>query len=373
VSADNAGSAGKSGAPGGVKDRVVTWGYGAAWTVVKVLPERAAYRVFDVIADRLWARRGGQVQQLEKNLLRVLGKETTDAQLREVSRKAMRSSLRQYCEQFRAPVWSRERVMSGADFPAEDIGRLKEALSSGRGAILALGHTGNYDHAGMWLVNFTGEGFTTVAEHLKPESVAEKFLDYRRSLGMEVLPHDGGPSVFGTLARRLRTGKTVALVADRDLSASGAQVTMFGEATRIAAGPAALAVQTGAALLPVQLWYPSYGLMSIRVRPEIPVPAEGTRPEKVAVMCQQLADAYAEGIAAHPTDWHMMQKFFLADLDPAKAPRVVKPKAAEAGSESAVSEAAAEATSEAATSEAASEEAASEAAAEPSSSPQGAS
>ena len=80
-------------------------------------------------------------------------------------------------------------------------------------------------------------------------------------------------------------------------------------------------MQTGAVLLPVQLWYPSYGRMSIRVRPAIPVPEEGKRPEKVAVMCQQLADNYAEGIAAHPADWHMMQKFFLADLDPAKAPK----------------------------------------------------
>ncbi|MEZ0114124.1 lauroyl/myristoyl acyltransferase [Catenulispora sp. EB89] len=319
---------------GGVKERVVSWGYGTAWTIVKLLPERTAYRLFDFIADRLWSRRGAQVRQLEKNLLRVLGKDTPEAQLRAMSRRAMRSALRQYCEQFRIPTWSRERIMDSVDFPPEDIGRLKEALASGRGVIMALGHTGNYDHAGVWLVNFMGEGFTTVAEHLKPESVAEKFLDYRRGLGMEVLPHDGGPSVFGTLARRLRAGKGVALVADRDLSASGAQVTMFGEATRIAAGPAALAVQTGAVLLPVQLWYPSYGRMSIRVRPEIPVPAEGKRPEKVAVMCQQLADNYAAGIAAHPADWHMMQKFFLADLDPAKAPRA-KPEPAESTSSSA--------------------------------------
>jgi KDO2-lipid IV(A) lauroyltransferase len=210
------------------------------------------------------------------------------------------------------------------DFPAEDIRILKEALASGRGTIMALGHTGNYDHAGMWLINFTGEGFTTVAEHLKPESVGEKFLAYRRGLGMEVLPHDGGAAVFGTLARRLRAGGMVALVADRDLSSHGAQVQMFGEAARVAAGPAALAVQTGAVLLPVHLWFPAYGKMSIRVLPEIPVPAEGTRQEKIAVMSQQLADAYAEGIAAHPTDWHMLQKYFLADLDPAKAPKAAR-------------------------------------------------
>ncbi|GAA2052855.1 phosphatidylinositol mannoside acyltransferase [Catenulispora yoronensis] len=306
------------------KDRVVGWGYGAAWSAVKLLPERAAYKLFDRVADRLWSKRTGQVRQLEKNLLRVLGKDTPEAELRATSRLAMRSALRVYCEQFRAPVWDRARVVDSVDFPEADQAILKESLTSGRGTVLALGHTGNYDHAAMWLVAFTGEGFTTVAEHLKPEAVAEKFLDYRRGLGMEVLPHDGGPSVFGTLARRLRAGKTVALVADRDLSATGVQVTMFGEATRIAAGPAALAVQTGAALLPVQLFYPGYAKMAVRVLPEIPVPAEGKRPEKVAVMCQQLADAYAAGIAAHPTDWHMLQKFFLADLDPAKAPKAAK-------------------------------------------------
>ncbi|MBW8802686.1 MAG: phosphatidylinositol mannoside acyltransferase [Catenulispora sp. 13_1_20CM_3_70_7] len=303
------------------KDRVAGWGYGAAWSAVKLLPERAAYKLFDLIADRLWARRGGPVRQLEKNLRRVLGPEVSERRLREVSRLGMRSALRTYCEQFRAPVWDRARVMDSVDFPAEDVVRLKEAMDSGRGVVIALGHSGNYDHAGMWLVHFAGEGFTTVAEHLKQESVGEKFLNYRRSLGMEVLPHDGGPSVFGTLARRLRAGKTVCLVADRDLSASGARVTMFGEAARIAAGPAALAVQTGAVLLPAQLWYPGYGRMAVKVLPEIPVPAEGTRAEKIAVMCQQLADAYAEGIAAHPQDWHMLQKFFLADLDPARAPK----------------------------------------------------
>jgi KDO2-lipid IV(A) lauroyltransferase len=316
---------------GSWKDRAVVWGYGAAWTVVKVMPERTAYAVFDKIADRLWAKRGKGVLQLEANLRRVLGPDVSEAVLRETSRKGMRSALRQYCEQFRLPVWSKERIEAGAEITPQDLAHLKQAVSADRGIVLALGHTGNYDHAGAWLITITGEGFTTVAEALKPEEVAEKFLDYRRKLGMEVLPHNGGPVVFGTLARRLRAGKTVCLVADRDLSASGVEVEFFGERTRIAAGPAVLALQTGAALVPAQLWYSGYARMTIRVLPEIPVPEQGTRSEKVAVMSQQLADAYAEGIAAHPEDWHMMQKFFLADLDPARAKG---PDSSEAGPDS---------------------------------------
>jgi KDO2-lipid IV(A) lauroyltransferase len=303
----------------GWKDRAVVWGYGAAWALVKVMPERAAYAAFDRVADRLWAKRGKGVRQLEANLRRVLGPDASEDVLRATSRKGMRSALRVYCEQFRLPVWDPARIEAGTEITPEDRAFLKQVAADDRGIVLALGHTGNYDHAGAWLITLTGEGFTTVAEALKPEEVFEKFLDYRRKLGMEVLPHNGGPAVFGTLARRLRAGKTVCLVADRDLSASGVEVDFFGERARIAAGPAALALQTGAALVPAQLWYSGYARMTIRVLREIPVPESGTRTEKVAVMSQQLADAYAEGIAAHPEDWHMLQKFFLADLDPEKA------------------------------------------------------
>ncbi|MFJ2861798.1 phosphatidylinositol mannoside acyltransferase [Kitasatospora sp. NPDC087314] len=276
--------------------------------------------MFDRIADRLWKRRGTQVLQLEANLLRVLGKDTTPELLAATSRKGVRSALRYYSEAFRMNGWDRKRILDSVDIADEDRARVAEVVHSDRGAVLALGHTGNYDHAGAWLIATHSIEFTTVAENLKPEAVAERFWDYRRKLGMEVLPHDGGPSVVGTLARRLREGRTVCLVADRDLGASGIPVDFFGEATRIAAGPAALAVQTNCGLYPVNLWYSGPGRMGIRVHPEIPVPPEGTRQEKIARMTQALADAYAEGIAAHPEDWHMLQKYFLADLDPGKTP-----------------------------------------------------
>lgn len=303
-----------------VNDRVIGWGYGAAWLLIRAMPERMAYWLFERIADRLWVRRGGQVLRLEANLRRVLGEDATPELLAEMSRKGMRSALRYYSEAFRMNGWDRQRVLDSVDIADEDRARIAEAVHSDRGAVMALGHTGNYDHAGAWLIATHSIEFTTVAEHLKPEAVAEQFWDYRRKLGMEVLPHDGGPSVFGTLAQRLREGRIVCLVADRDLGASGVPVDFFGETTRMAAGPAALAIQTGCALYPANLWYPAPGRMGIRIHPEIPVPPDGTRQEKIARMTQALGDAYAEGIAAHPEDWHMLQKYFLADLDPSRTP-----------------------------------------------------
>src|SRR5260370_20781782 len=114
---------------------------------------------------------------------------------------------------------------------------------------------------------------------------------------MEVLPLTGSASPFGTLAQRLRAGGLVCLVGDRDLTESGVEVELFGEKARIAAGPAALAVQTGAALLPVATWFEGEHEWGAHIYDEIPVPEARTRAEKVAAMSQQLAHVFTEAIA----------------------------------------------------------------------------
>jgi lauroyl/myristoyl acyltransferase len=83
-------------------------------------------------------------------------------------------------------------------------------------------------------------------------------------------------------------------------------------------GAAALAVQTGAALLPAVLWFEGRGGWGVHIYPEVPVPAEGSRRDKIAAMTQQMARNFEAGIAAHPEDWHMLQRVFAADFDPGR-------------------------------------------------------
>jgi KDO2-lipid IV(A) lauroyltransferase len=170
---------------------------------------------------------------------------------------------------------------------------------------------GNYEHAGAWLVH-CGYPFTTVAERLKPESLFDRFVEFREGLGMEVLAHKGA-SAYGRMAQRLRAGRPVCLVVDRDLTESGIDVEFFGATARMPAVSAALAVQTGAALIPVTLWYEGE-YWAARVHDEIQVPGEGGRQEKIQAMTQELARVFEAGIAAHPEDWHMLQKVWVDDL-----------------------------------------------------------
>ncbi|MEV8018601.1 phosphatidylinositol mannoside acyltransferase [Streptomyces sp. NPDC086554] len=299
-----------------MKDRLTDALYGAGWSTLKKLPEPVAVRLGRTIADAVWKRRGRGVLRLEANYARVVP-DASPERLAELSRAGMRSYLRYWMESFRLPSWSRERIKEG--FVPKDVHHLTDGLASGKGVILALPHLGNWDLAGAWVTTKLETPFTTVAERLKPETLYDRFVAYREGLGMEVLPHEGG-SAFGTLARRLREGGLVCLVSDRDLSASGVEVKFFGDTARMPAGPALLAQQTGALLLPVTLWYDDSPIMKGRVHPPIDVPETGTRTEKTSVMTQALADAFATGIADHPEDWHMLQRLWLADLDPAKGP-----------------------------------------------------
>jgi KDO2-lipid IV(A) lauroyltransferase len=295
-----------------VNERLSDALYGLGWSTVKKLPEPVAVRLGQTLADTVWKRRGKGVLRLEANLARVVP-DAGPERLAELSRAGMRSYLRYWMESFRLPAWSETRIKEG--FEPEGLHHLTDGLAAGKGVILALPHLGNWDLAGAWVTRNLGVPFTTVAERLKPETLYDRFVAYREGLGMEVLPHTGG-SAFGTLARRLRAGGLVCLVADRDLSASGVEVKFFGDTARMPAGPAILAQQAGALLLPVTLWFDATPVMKGRVHPPVEVPEPGTRAEKTSLMTQALADAFAEGIADHPEDWHMLQRLWLADLEP---------------------------------------------------------
>ncbi|MGW2583220.1 phosphatidylinositol mannoside acyltransferase [Streptomyces virginiae] len=296
---------------GALQDKLVDSLYGLGWAGVKKLPEPAAVALGRRIADFAWKRRGKSVLRLESNLARVVP-DAGPERLRELSQAGMRSYMRYWMESFRLPTMDPKRFSTDVEFTDEHL--LREALDSGRGVIVALPHLANWDLAGAWAIGHMNAPFTTVAERLKPETLYDRFVAYRESLGMEVLPHSGG-AAFGTLARRLRSGGMVCLVADRDLSASGVEVDFFGATARMPAGPALLAQQTGAVLLPATLHYGDTPKLYGRIHPEVEVPEAGTRTEKTTVMTQAVADAFASGIAEHPEDWHMLQRLWLDDLE----------------------------------------------------------
>jgi KDO2-lipid IV(A) lauroyltransferase len=280
------------------------WGYSAAWKIIRTLPEKFTYRSADRIADRLTKKNGVSVTRLRNNYARV-HPEYDAEQLANLTNLGMRSYLRYWVDTFRSPFWSIDRTLATVSIDHEEY--LRDPLAQGKGCIVALPHAGNWDHAGAYFCA-TGAPLVTVAEHLKPEKLFQKFLRHREAIGMEVLALDA--RVIGVLATRLRKGRLVALVADRDLSESGIPVIFCGGNTRMPAGPAILAIQTGAPLITAFVSYTDSGI-HISFGAQIPVPPSGSVSEKAAVMTQEMAARFEAVIKGKTEDWHMLQKVWL--------------------------------------------------------------
>ncbi|AKE41353.1 lipid A biosynthesis lauroyl acyltransferase [Corynebacterium kutscheri] len=286
-----------------LRSQLSTVGYLTGWKIVGFLPEKVAIWIFRMGADFV-SKNGTKPEQLRKNLMRVVGPEKVT---RELVRDAMRSYARYWCEAFRLPrlVGNQqliERIHRG--LVGEEY--LRTSLNSGRGVVLVAAHSGNWDMAAYYFAH-KFSSFTTVAERLEPEAVYQAFVDFRTSLGFQVLPLKGGVPPFLELRRVIQRGEVVCLLGERDLKRSGVEVEFFGETTRMPAGAVRLAQETGACLHVVDLWFEEDG-WGIGISPEVKV-------EELNATVQKVAKIMEENIARHPQDWHVLQPLWLSDLD----------------------------------------------------------
>jgi len=286
-----------------MKDNLTAYVYFAGWRIVRWLPEGFAYKLAYRVSDFLVKRNGKGVQRLRSNLSRTQpGMTALDLDLLVIE--AMRSYMRYWCDTFRLPDWSDQRILETVTVTNEHL--LLDAIKAKTGVIVAVPHAANWDHAGAY---FCAKGIrlVTVAERLKPEKLFLKFLAYRQGMGMEVLPLDG--RVLGTLQERVEDGALVALVSDRDLSRSGIEVEFFGGRARMPAGPALLALRTKAPLITAFVSYTDNGV-HIEFR-NIVLPSSGDENSKVQQIVQMTAKNFEDGISENPEDWHMLQRIWV--------------------------------------------------------------
>jgi phosphatidylinositol dimannoside acyltransferase len=282
-----------------VNARLADLQYAAAWRLVRLLPERQAHAVFRLGADLAVWRNGPGVRQLRANLAR-LGAIA-------LVRDGMRSYARYWCEMFRLTAADGPRIVAATT--VTNRAPFDEALDAGRGLIVALSHSGNWDAAGVWLVETLRRRgmepvFTTVGQRLRPESVYRRFVAHRVALGFEMVEE----GVYRALLRRLRDGGVVCVLADRDVLGASVDVTLLGEPARLPSGPARLAALTGAALLPTRLGFSPDG-WTVAFGAPVPVPG----PADVAKATQALADALGALVVDDPTGWHVLQPLWTAD------------------------------------------------------------
>ena len=286
-----------------MKDFLVARAYFFGWSIIRRISEKRATKLFQRIGSWMYKRNGKSVARLRSNLARVQPELASD-ELDDLVRRGVLSYMRYWMDTFRSPDWSKERILSTVTVTNEHL--LIDPINDKSGVVVSLPHAGNWDHAGSYFCS-RGAQLVTVAEILKPRALFEKFLAYRQAIGMEVLPLDS--RAFPTLLQRARDGKLIALVADRDLSASGIDVKFFDGVARMPAGPAIVAIRTG---IPLVTAFVSYTKTGIHVDlKEIKIPDIGDEESRIKATVQLCADNFAEGIKESPDDWHMMQRIWI--------------------------------------------------------------
>ena len=259
-------------------------------------------------------RPGPGVRQWQRTVTTMTGV----APDRATTRRAVVSWARNLIESAQLASWSPEEIVSRVEIAPDDLERLRSAHRT-TGAVVALPHLGSWDHAGAWAC-LTGMPVSSVAEQLPPADY-EFFAAAREALGMRIYPHRD-PHVITRLVDDCRAGRLVCLLADRNFSRSGVEVdwpTAGGpRRVRVPAGPAQVALETGATLLAVTTHY-NGARLHIDVSDPIAAPPG---PDQVAALSQGVVDVFAPAIRRRPYDWHVLQPFFPEDRAQAAVPHV---------------------------------------------------
>ena len=283
--------------------QITAFAYLLGWRIVRLLPESAAYRIFNSLAKRSVRKKSTSFLRLKENLRRVKA-DLSEPDLDALTARGMESYLRYWCDAFRLPSWNHERIVKTVTVEGED--KFRALVAEGKGVVVSLPHSGNWDHAGAYF-SATGVPIISVAEKLKPERVFQAFLKYRAEIGMRI--YSTSENVMPILNKHLANGEVVALVADRDLSKSGIEVKFFDGVAKMPSGPAVLAIRNGSYLVVAHVTYTKSGIhikFSDALRPR-----ENSELTAIEDLIQQSADLFAEGIRNSPEDWHMLQKIWV--------------------------------------------------------------
>ena len=281
--------------------------YQAGAVLARALPEPLAALTGRTAGFWLTLGMAGRRQAVERHLQRLHGRRMGPLELRREVHRTFDSYARYWLESFRLTGMGAADLDAG--MKAEGIEHLDEALAAGNGVVMALPHLGGWDFGGAWLAT-QGYPITVVVEPLEPPELFEWFAEFRRRLGLTVVPL--GPDAGRQVLRALRRNEVAGLLCDRDIDGTGVEVDFFGERTTLPAGPVTLALRTGAAVLPTAVYFEGEGHRGV-IDPPLRLERTGSLREDVARGTQELADALQAMIARAPEQWHVLQPNWPSD------------------------------------------------------------
>ncbi len=273
------------------------------------LPERFDVALVSRIARAVGRRTKGARQNLAKNLTHVLGANNVNVDPELLERfvdRGFENYGRYWAEGAKLPALKVSTIVRRFQV-SEGLEHLKDAKALGRGIVVALPHIGSWEWGGSFLSTID-LGMTAVAEELEPPAMFEWFKKKREAIGIRIEPLNEHAGTV--LLQTLKSGGVVGLLCDRDIQDNGIEVEFFGERVTMPAGPATLALRTGAALVCAACYSgPGRDHFAV-VTPPIVALREGRLREDVARITQLVAYDLENLIRRAPEQWHVLQPRF---------------------------------------------------------------
>lgn len=239
-----------------------------------------------------------------RNYARVLP-DAPAAERRRVARRSLANYAR-YVVEFAstARLSPQDRLDVGVE--TSGFEGLDRGLARGRGALVAPMHFGNWD-LGATIAAARGYSLTVVGETFAHPGLDELIVSGREALGVRLVKMDrAGPS----LVRGLRKNGMVAVLIDRPLSMGGVRVRFFGEEVEVPAGPARLALRTGAAVGAVAFPRRAPGRIDVLSNFDLDFEASGDSARDVQALTQAIMSAHEAFIRQYPDQWYMFREFW---------------------------------------------------------------
>lgn len=295
--------AARSGAPS-FGARLQYWTWRVALAVGGRVPPRVSYALAWVagsVTYWLWPR--GR-RAMHRNYARVL-KGATRAEIRRVSRRSLVNYCCYLADFIRFPSLSPTRIIESVH-GREQFAELTAALTGGKGAVIVCTHFGNWD-LGAGAAAARGYTATAVAETFGDTRLDAMVVESRTRLGLRLVKmENSSPS----LVRALHHNGLLALLIDRPVPGDGVRVRFFGSEVEVPAGPARLAMRTGAHIVAAAFPRIDHGHMDVSVLTEFLPPAAGRDPDDVRRVTQAIMDAHERFIRRFPDQWYMFREMW---------------------------------------------------------------
>ena len=278
-------------------------------TTMEMIPERVDRWLGETLATTVGRVSSESRRHLTDNVRRALGGRPNDELVERFVDRGFATYGRYWAEGAKLPAIS-PKVIRQYFCLSEGEEHLAAAVASGRGVVIALPHVGSWEWGGAFL-SLVGWPMLAVAEALEPPELFQFFKAKRESIGIGVEPLDEKAGTV--LLSTLKEGKIVGLLCDRDIQGNGIPARLLGEEVTIPAGPATLALRTGAVLLTAACYAgPGDGHHAV-IMPPIDTTRTGKLREDVARVTQAVADDLSSLIRRAPEQWHVLQPRFSSE------------------------------------------------------------